>query len=78
MTEQQEHLVNLLQQRQTLLSEITELNNQVAAKKELVLRASGAVEYLNQIGIKVPEPEEAPVSEDVTEPTPEVEGEAEA
>ena len=78
MTEQQEHLVNLLQQRQTLLSEISELNNQVAAKKELVLRASGAVEYLNQIGIKVPEPEEAPVSEDVTEPTPEVEGEAEA
>jgi hypothetical protein len=78
MTEQQEHLVNLLQQRQTLLSEISELNNQVAAKKELVLRASGAVEYLNQIGIKVPEAEEAPVSEDVTEPTPEVEGEAEA
>ena len=78
MTEQQEHLVNLLQQRQTLLSEISELNNQVAAKKELVLRASGAVEYLNQIGIKVPEAEEAPVSEDVAEPTPEVEGEAEA
>ena len=78
MTEQQEHLVNLLQQRQTLLSEINELNNQIAAKKELVLRASGAVEYLNQIGIKVPEPEEAPESEDVTEPTPEVEGEAEA
>tara|TARA_B100000131_G_scaffold266141_1_gene263954 strand:+ start:401 stop:631 length:231 start_codon:yes stop_codon:yes gene_type:complete len=76
MTEQQEHLVNLLQQRQTLLSEITELNNQVAAKKELVLRASGAVEYLNQIGIKVPEPEEAPVSEDVTEPTSEAEAEA--
>ena len=77
MTEQQEHLVNLLQQRQTLLGEIGDLNNQVAAKKELVLRASGAVEYLQQIGITVPEPEEAPVaegdapveSEDVTEPT---------
>ena len=77
MTEQQNHLASLLEQRQTLVNEINELNNQAAAKRELVLRASGAVEYLQQIGITVPEPEEAPVaegdapveSEDVTEPT---------
>ena len=70
MTEQQEHLVNLLQQRQTLLGEINDLNTQVATKKELVLRASGAVEYLQQIGINVPEPEAAPAEEAPAEEAP--------
>jgi len=59
MTEQQNHLASLLQQRQTLLDEITELNNQAAGKKELVLRALGAIEYLQQIGVTVPTAEEA-------------------
>mgnify|MGYP003134815122 CR=1 FL=1 len=61
MTEQQNHLASLLQQRQTLLNEITELNNQAAAKRELVLRALGAIEYLQQIGVTVPTAEEAAV-----------------
>tara|TARA_R100000008_G_C3467809_1_gene107448 strand:+ start:243 stop:506 length:264 start_codon:yes stop_codon:yes gene_type:complete len=61
MTEQQNHLASLLQQRQTLLDEITELNNQAAQKRELVLRALGAIEYLQQIGVTLPaEGEEAP------------------
>ena len=59
MTEQQTHLASLLQQRQTLLDEITELNNQAAQKRELVLRALGAIEYLQQIGVTVPTAEEA-------------------
>ena len=64
MTEQQNHLASLLEQRQTLLNEISELNNQAAAKRELVLRASGAVEYLQQIGVTLPEGgEEAPAAE---------------
>ena len=61
MTEQQNHLASLLNQRQTLLDEITELNNKAAGKKELVLRALGAIEYLQQIGVTLPaEGEEAP------------------
>ena len=72
MTEQQNHLASLLQQRQTLLDEITELNNQAAGKKELVLRALGAIEYLQQIGVTVPTAEEAaaeaPVEEAAVEP----------
>ena len=64
MTEQQNHLASLLEQRQTLVNEINELNNQAAAKRELVLRASGAVEYLQQIGVTLPEGgEEAPAAE---------------
>ena len=76
MTEQQTHLASLLQQRQTLLDEITELNNQAAQKRELVLRALGAIEYLQQIGVTVPTaeeaaaeaPAEAPAEPEVVEP----------
>ena len=76
MTEQQNHLASLLQQRQTLLDEITELNNQAAQKRELVLRALGAIEYLQQIGVTVPTaeeaaaeaPAEAPAEPEVVEP----------
>ena len=84
MSEQQEHLQNLLNQRQTLIDEINDLNSQAAQKKELALRASGAIEYLQQIGVTLPEPstpvptdapeaaeEVAADPESVTEPTPE-------
>ena len=63
MTEQQNHLASLLEQRQTLLNEINDLNNQAAGKKELVLRALGAIEYLQQIGVTLPEGEAAPAAE---------------
>ena len=58
MTEQQEHLVNLLQQRQSLLQEIEALNGQVTNKRELFLKVQGAIEYLQQIGVVLPEPED--------------------
>ena len=79
MSEQQDHLANLLQQRQTLIDEINGLQQQAAEKRELLLRASGAIEYLTQIGVKLPEqPAETPeepvaeteVVEEVAEPTP--------
>jgi prefoldin subunit 5 len=58
MTEQQEHLVNLLQQRQSLAQEIEALNGQVTNKRELFLKVQGAIEYLQQVGVVVPEPED--------------------
>jgi prefoldin subunit 5 len=58
MTEQQEHLANLLQQRQSLLQEIEALNGQVTNKRELFLKVQGAIEYLQQVGVVLPEPEE--------------------
>jgi prefoldin subunit 5 len=58
MTEQQEHLANLFQQRQSLAQEIDGLNGQVANKRELFLKVQGAIEYLQQIGVVLPEPEE--------------------
>ena len=74
MTEQQNHLASLLNQRQSLLDEITELNNKVTGKRELVLRALGAIEYLQQIGVTLPkEGEAAPAAE---APAPEAPEEA--
>jgi len=67
MTEQQEHLVNLLQQRQSLAQEIEGLNGQVTNKRELFFKVQGAIEYLQQVGVVVPEPEE--VVEQVSEGT---------
>ena len=74
MSEQQDHLSNLLAQRQTLVSEINDLNSKAAAKRELLLRASGAIEYLQQIGVELPAPAEAPAEAPEGEaPTPETE-----
>jgi len=67
MSEQQDHLTNLLQQRQTLLNEINGLQQQAAEKRELLLRASGAIEYLTQIGVKLPEPPTETPEEPVAE-----------
>jgi len=49
MTEQQEHLQNLLQQRSTL-------DQQISQNRELFWKVQGAIEYLTQIGVTLPEP----------------------
>ena len=85
LTEQQQHLSSLLEQRAGLVAEINDLNAQIAAKRELTLRALGAIEYLQQIGVELPAPEEAsaegeaapegeaptPETEELPEPQPE-------
>ena len=77
LSEQQQHLTSLLEQRAGLLAEINELNAQATAKRELVLRAAGAIEYLQQVGVTLPEPEAAPAEGEVAAegeaPTPETE-----
>ena len=74
MTEQQTHLASLLKQREDIVGEINDLNSQIAAKRELLLRTLGALEYLQQVGVKLPEPEEAKMTEETPE-VPEIEGE---
>ena len=70
MTEQQEHLTNLLQQRQALQTELDQLQETTSGKKELFWKVQGAIEYLAQTGVTLPEPapeeevaEEAPAEE---------------
>ena len=73
LNEQQKHLTSLLEQRAGLVAEINELNAQAASKRELVLRAAGAIEYLQQIGVELPKEGEAAPAAEGEAPTPETE-----
>ena len=68
LNEQQQHLTQVLQQQQSLVKEINELNQQSESKRQMALKLQGVAEYLDQIGVKLPEPE--------TSATAEAEGEA--
>ena len=58
MSEQQEHLKNLLQQFSELSKELTQLQNQAMMKREHLLKVQGAIEYLQQTGVLPPDPPE--------------------
>ena len=66
LTEQQGHLKSILSQQQDLANEINQLNAQIKSKTELFNKTQGVVEYLQTIGVKLPEPE-APAEETKTE-----------
>ena len=73
MTEQQQHLANLLEQRDALRSDLEKLQETAGNRRELFFKVQGAIEYLTQIGVELPEPEsEAEVAETevVEEPAP--------
>ena len=57
MTEQQQHLQSAIQQQNTLLNEIQTLQSQIDSKRQLAVKAQGIIEYLDQIGVKLPEAE---------------------
>ena len=57
LSEQQGHLKSILSQQQELANEINQLNAQLNSKKELFNKTQGVVEYLQTIGVKLPEPE---------------------
>ena len=59
LTEQQKHLQSVLEQQQTLIAEINTLEAQVRSKREMAVKLQGIAEYLNGIGVKLPEPEKA-------------------
>ena len=48
------------------LNEIQNLQQQIDSKRQLAVKAQGIIEYLDQIGVKLPEAEEA-TEEEVTE-----------
>lgn len=68
MTEQQQHLVNLLNQRTELSKEFETLQGEMNSKRELFLKVQGAIEYLQQIGVTLPD-----LSEEVQEESEETE-----
>ena len=69
MTEQQEHLANLVKQAQDLSLELEGLQTKATAKRELFLKVQGAIEYLTQTGVSLPEPEPEEIPLPETEET---------
>jgi prefoldin subunit 5 len=65
LTEQQKHLSQLIEQNNQLATDINTLTNQLTNKRELFLKVQGAIEYLEQTGTTLPEPE--PKEEEKTE-----------
>jgi Tfp pilus assembly protein PilN len=64
MNEQQNHLTQLIEQRSKLASDLDNLGNQSTRTRELFLKTQGAIEYLEAVGVTLPEPE---VTEEVEE-----------
>ena len=64
MTEQQQHLKQLLEQREKLITESNKLNNSLSINRETFLKVQGVIEYLTQTGVELPEDEKS--SEEVS------------
>ena len=73
MTDQQQHLQQVLEQQRTLVNEINELNSQVDNKRQLAVKLQGVREYLEQLGVELPKEDEAEETADETPPASETE-----
>tara|TARA_R100000388_G_C7174882_1_gene125784 strand:+ start:54 stop:275 length:222 start_codon:yes stop_codon:yes gene_type:complete len=61
-TEQQNHLKSVTEQAQNLVNEINQLEGQAKAKRDMLLKLQGIIEYLQQTGVELPKDgEEVPV-----------------
>jgi len=70
MNEQQNHLAQLVEQRTNLASDLEKLGAQSTRTRELFLKTQGAIEYLQAVGVTLPEPEvteEAQEEAEITE-----------
>tara|TARA_B100001989_G_scaffold56245_2_gene37194 strand:- start:5904 stop:6116 length:213 start_codon:yes stop_codon:yes gene_type:complete len=60
-TDQQNHLKSVVEQSQTLVSEINQLEGAAKGKREMLLKLQGIIEYLQQTGVELPKEEETEV-----------------
>jgi len=58
LTEQQNHLQQVVEQQKTLVAEIQSLNSQVENKRNMATKLQGIAEYLDGLGVKLPTEEE--------------------
>lgn len=64
MNTHQKNLESLVEQRNDVMQELDKMQNQLNLKKEQFLKIQGAIEYLTQIGISLPEPDPSSESEE--------------
>ena len=55
LTEQQNHLQDIIRQQTIISQEVQQLSNTLDNKRSLFTKLQGAREYLEQIGVKLPE-----------------------
>jgi hypothetical protein len=55
LTEQQNHLQQVVEQQKNLVAEIQALNTQVENKRNMATKLQGIAEYLDGLGVKLPE-----------------------
>ena len=69
MNEQQNHLAQLVEQREKLAVDLENIGAQTTRTRELLLKTQGAIEYLQAVGVTLPEPEvtEEAAEEETTE-----------
>jgi|TARA_E500000318_G_C3410296_1_gene153295 hypothetical protein len=67
-----DHLKNLLIQKDELSKQYSELNEASQSTRDLLLKVQGAIEYLQQIGVELPQ-EESETEEETNTEEPEVE-----
>ena len=60
-TDQQNHLKSVVEQSQTLVSEINQLEAAAKSKRDMLLKLQGIIEYLQQTGVELPKEEETEV-----------------
>ena len=69
LNDQQKHLQSVLEQQQTLVSEINTLEAQARQKREMAVKLQGIVEYLGGIGVELPKEEEGGATDAPATPT---------
>ena len=57
MNEQENHLSQLMEQRNSLQSKLQNIQGESTRTRDLMLKTLGAIEYLEATGIKLPESE---------------------
>ena len=57
MNDPQQHLIQLIEQRNNLTSQLENIQGQSVRTREVLLKTQGAIEYLEAVGVTLPEPE---------------------
>jgi hypothetical protein len=63
VTDQQLHLKSAVKQQIEIIKEINTLNNELSIKKEQATKLQGIIEYLNGLGVRLPEDSKESVPE---------------